>query len=579
MRKLALPLLMALSMLATPACKDADPNKFETYIEKIKSDEQRGVALGQLEALVKTVANSEDKEVRDARTQEFVDKVLPVFEEVFESAQPVERTQMLEMLRVIKRPEGANIWGQALVLDGSDEGRKQALLALQGIINSKSTGTVDALVEQYSSLVENPSKDKGKREGEIRIEMAKALGELGDAKAVPALIASLEKTKDHQPVAVHRQAAKSLGLIGDPSATDALITVNFRVPDSPSTTDIGNRSKLALVGIGEPAVPRLIEMLQGKHEEVNQLANENGVDLLIVQQTAAGILGNMGAKDAIPELLAFMPRDGCSDPDNPEAEPAKPKKKKKKKKGDDEEPAVDPAKASLRAFVARSLGLIGDAGASKALCSCVNATHNAGDMDEIIDAMGRIGDDVANACLLETVKSGEYDPETVVNSEFVHQPKWIAARWAVLASPPDKIGDVKAAFEIAGKQGKVQPELDKLQEAIKKTEECGGDKDCWLKVVKDANADVVAREKAAYELVRLAQGDLAVALEVSKAFKVRDADARVTMAIMADRVANGEKCPECVQAFEDIMKGEKGSMDATMQLPVLTARNTMAKLR
>ncbi|MCA9715041.1 MAG: HEAT repeat domain-containing protein [Myxococcales bacterium] len=576
MRKLALPLLVTLAMLATPACKDADPNKFETYIERIKSDEQRGVALGQLEALVKTVASSTDPEVRDARTQEFVDKVIPVFEETFENAQPVERTQMLEMLRVIGRPEGANIWSKALVLDGSDEGRKQALLAIQGIINAKAIGTVDALVEQFTSLVNNPTKDKGKREGEIRIQMAEALGELGDAKAVPALIASLEKTKEDQPVAVHRQAAKSLGLIGDPSAVDALITVNFRVPDSPSTTDIGNRSKLALVGIGKPAIPRLIEMLQGKHEEVNALANENGVDLLIVQQTAAGILGNMGATEAIPELLAFMPRDGCVDPENPEAAKAE---KPKKKKGDDDEPEVDPAKASLRAFVARSLGYIGDESASKALCSCVNATHNAGDMDEVIDALGRIGGEEAFACLIDTVKNGEYDPETVVNSEFVHQPKWLAARWSVLVASPDKIGEVKSAFEEAGKLGKVQPELDKLEQAIKTTEECGGDKACWLKVLQDANADVVAREKAAYELNRLAKGDVEIALEVSKAFKVRDADARVTMAMYADRIADGKKCPECVQAFEDIMEGEKGSMDATMQLPVLTARNTMAKLR
>lgn len=35
------------------------------------------------------------------------------------------------------------------------------------------------------------------------------------------------------------------------------------------------------------------------------------------------------------------------------------------------------------------------------------------------------------------------------------------------------------------------------------------------------------------------------------------------------------KCPECAVALDDVMKGEKGSMDATMQLPVLTVRTTI----
>ncbi|MCA9690765.1 MAG: HEAT repeat domain-containing protein, partial [Myxococcales bacterium] len=502
-------------MLAAPACKDSDPNAFETYTAKIRSDEGRGVALKDLDKLVKTVSTAEPA-VRDPRFQEFVDKVIPVFVEVWDASQPVERTQMLEMLRIVSRPEGAEIWNKALELDGSDEARKQALLALQGISNAKAVGSVDTLIKSFGDLIENPSKDKGKREGEIRLEMAKTLGDLKDPKAVPVLISALEKTKDQQPVAVHRQAAKALGDIGDAAATDALITVMFRVPDAPSTTDIGNRAKLALAGIGKDAVPKVISMLKGQHEEVNKLANENGVDLLVVQQSAADALGNMGAKEAVAELIAFMPNSGCVAPG---AEPPDPKAKGKKK----DEPEVDPADASLRAFVARSLGFIGDESAVDALCGCVHATHNPGDMTEILDALGRIGGEKATTCLVEAIKTGEFNPDTVANSDFVHEPKWIAGRWAVLAAPPSKIAEVKAAFEEANKVSEqVSKELARFSKAIEITETCGEKKDCYIKVLADANGDIVAREKAAYELVRLAKGDKAVALEMAKAFKVRN---------------------------------------------------------
>jgi hypothetical protein len=43
-------------------------------------------------------------------------------------------------------------------------------------------------------------------------------------------------------------------------------------------------------------------------------------------------------------------------------------------------------------------------------------------------------------------------------------------------------------------------------------------------------------------------------------------------------VLKGEKCPECAAALDDVMKGEKGTMDGTMQLSVLTARTTIARI-
>jgi HEAT repeat protein len=248
MRKLVVSSLFALAMVSWSGCKEPDPNAFETHIDAIRDVNGRAAGLSGLESLVKTMTSAPGDHTE--RSNEFVAKVVPVFEEVWDQVTPEQQVVMLNMLRDIGRPEGANLWNKALALDGSDGARKRVLAALQGIQKARATATVDAVVGLLQGLIKDPSKDKGKtNEGEVRLELAKTLGELRDKKAVPVLIEAMNQTKENQPVAVHREAAKALGMIKDPSAVDALLTVTFRVPDAPSTTDISNRAKIALVSI------------------------------------------------------------------------------------------------------------------------------------------------------------------------------------------------------------------------------------------------------------------------------------------------------------------------------------------
>ena len=574
MRKLVVSSLLALAMVTWSGCKESDPNAFETHTEGIRDLNSRAVSISQLEALVKTVVTAPGD--NSARIQEFVDKIVPIFDEVWDQVTPEQQITMLNMLRDIGRVEGSKLWVKSLALDGSDGARKRVLAALQGIQRARATEVTPAVVALLQSLIADPSKDRGKQnEGELRLELSKTLGELRDKTGVPVLIEAMKQTKDNQPVSVHREAAKALGIIKDPAAVDALLTVSFRVPDAPSTTDISNRAKIALVSIGEPAVPRLKEMLAGKFDEVNKLADQHDVPVQVVQQTAAGILGALGTKSATDELIAFMPQKECVPVD------AKKVDKKKKKKADDEDEDMDEGDdANLRAFVANSLGIIGDPKGVDALCKCINATHNPGDMFPITEALGRIGGDAAFKCLADVTRTGEYDTGALENSDFKFQIRWEAARFAILAASADQIGPLKEALAGAAKENdkKVIVELPKWNAGVKVLEDCKADKACYMKVLQDQNADWFAREKAAVEVARLSPGDKTVALELSKAFKVRNPDARVTMALLVPRVLGDAKCPECAAALEDVMKGEKGSMDATMQLPVLTARTTIARV-
>src|SRR5262249_17939604 len=151
---------------------------------------------------------------------EFATVVIPVFEEIWEEA-PEHQEKMLVMLRDIGHPKGSNLWNKAVVLDGSAEARKKAILALEGIRKAKATDSTETVVAELDKLLANPKNDAGgNADGDVRELMCKTLGDLRDKKGVAVLIKAMEQPSESQPVKVHRAAAAALGKIGDPSAVD-----------------------------------------------------------------------------------------------------------------------------------------------------------------------------------------------------------------------------------------------------------------------------------------------------------------------------------------------------------------------
>ncbi|MBC8071557.1 MAG: HEAT repeat domain-containing protein [Deltaproteobacteria bacterium] len=563
--------------LATAACKEPDPYLFETHIEKIRDPAKRASGFTGLEELTKTVVTSPDNK---ARLDEFAAKVIPVLEEVWDSA-PEQQEKMLIMLRDAARPEGYTIWNKALALDGSAEARKRSILALEGIRKAKATGSVDTLIEQLDKLIANPKNDQGAEEenGRVRMLICEALGKLRDKKAVPVLIKVLEQTRENQPSSVHRAAATALGEIGDPGqdnkVVDALLTVTFRVPDIATSKNVGVRAKQALVAIGDPAIPQVIEMMRGKHAEVQKLAAEasaeqEGLNQFVIAQTAASILGSMGSPKAVDALLEVYPTKDCV--------AAAPAAEKKPKPEDEAEEGSGEAIAfaQLRAVVANGLGFIGDAKAVDALCQCSLTSKNPGDMFEILNALGRIGGTKAVDCLVTAIGTAEYAADAV-ERDFKYEARWNSGRFAVLAASPDDVPKVKAAIA-AVTDAKVKKEVEAWGPAIDMAEKCKTDKDCYLTTLRDGGADWFAREKAAFEIARLGEGDPAMALEIAKAYKVRNPDARITMAWLPAKMMRGSACPECAKALEGILDAEKLTTDAKFQAAVLMARDTIAKL-
>ena len=573
MRKLAVASMLALALGLTPACKSADPNNWETHTELIKDPGTRAQGFIGLERLVKAVATAKEN---DAQVKAFGEKVVPTFEAIWGEAEE-QQPKMLQVLLDIGHPEGATVWNLALGLDGSSEARDRTKLALQGITKARAAGSIDAVIAELEKVIADPKNDGGETAGEMRLMMIKALGALGDRKATPVLIKVMEQTVEKQPVAVHRAAADALGEIADPAAVDALITVMYRVPDMPTSTNIGEKAKIALGAIGEPAVPHVLQMFKGEHDEVQKLAAQHGLEQFNIQMAGAGLLGAMGRESAAAELIAFMPKTSCV------AAPADAAKPKPKKEGEeDAAPAGAESEGNVRAVIANSLGLIGDASAVEALCTCAKSSKNPGDMFPIAEALGRIGGPAAVDCLVDVVKTAEYDQESVQNSDFIHQIRWEAGRFALHAASADDIGKVKDAFAEASKEANVAKELAAWTAGIALVEECKKDKTCYLGKLEDTSQDWIVREKAAIEAARMSPGDTAVALAIAKAYKVRNPDARVTMTwLAATMLGDGDtKCAECAAQIDGIMTAEKDSRpDASYQLSVLMARYPVAKLR
>ncbi len=146
-------------------------------------------------------------------------------------------------------------------------------------------------------------------ENEVRRNTAYRLGDIGDISAVPALIKALED-EDNEIRAV---AAWSLGENGDPSAVPALIEAL-----GDEDAEVKLKSVEAILKVGKPAVPALIELLEGGKRRafaakaLGKIGDSSAVAALImaledndwaVVRESIVALGEIKDKRAVPVLI------------------------------------------------------------------------------------------------------------------------------------------------------------------------------------------------------------------------------------------------------------------------------------
>jgi HEAT repeat protein len=392
-------------------------------------------------------------------------------------------------------------------------------------------------------LVANPGADP---EGKARAQLAGALRDSKDPRAVEVLIELLGKTGEQQPVSVHRQAITSLGALRALPAVDPILVAIFTIPDVPTTTNVAERAKVALASIGVAAVPSLVALLQGKHADVAKRAAENVIPDDVLVMTAAGMLAAFDEPAANAALLEALDDVPCNGIDN----------------------------GMVRAVVSNALGQIGHAPAVPAICRCLMRDRDPGTGFPAAEALGRIGGDQATQCLVDVVASAAFDAESVASKQFVHELRWEAVRFAALAGGAEAVPTIRRALgrntpHVREQAKRFGPMLDALQR-------CKDEAKCLDALMADPGADPFAREAAAFARARQEPESADRAAAVSKLFATRDPDVRLSVAVLTRRVAPPHACPQCTEAFRNVFVQELGSMDVRMQASVLAARVTIA---
>jgi HEAT repeat protein len=129
---------------------------------------------------------------------------------------------------------------------------------------------------------------------QIRHEAAKALGEIGDRKAVEPLIEKVKLLGSDWIMTAN--SAEALGQIGDVRAVEALITVRVAGLGSEAGGEAYKAAEKALIRLGPDAVEPLIALLKQTNANVRRMS--------------ANALGKIGDPRAIAPLIEMLPDRG-----------------------------------------------------------------------------------------------------------------------------------------------------------------------------------------------------------------------------------------------------------------------------
>lgn len=541
----------AIRPVAPPERLGDDPRELHDVMTRLRDPSKRAEAISDINAIV--IASREDQRPILASI------IIPAFLEIWDRA-PEQRLTMLRVSMLLARPEAAPLWNRAIGLDGTASSVHETLLALHCVQSHRTRSSTRVVVEALREVLARPQLDGGAQSGGMRMELVRTLRALGGPEAVAILISVLEQPLERQPVEVHREAAFALGHLRATEAVDALLMAPFRVPDVFSTANLGEQAKQALAAIGEPAAAPTLRMLAGEHEGVEQLAAHHGLSPLVVEATAAGVLGVIGSTSAVEPLLGRLPRDGCRG------------ERRRAARAEDDGGELVPR----RAAIAHALGLLGDTRAVEPLCRCATTSGDPGDMYVIAEALGRIGGPEATACLARVVSTATYH-EDLVERDYRHELRWEGARFLIMAASPDEVAMLEERLSAPRRPREVVEQQARWQPGLEALRRCGRELPCWLTMLSDSEAPGFVRELAAVHAARLGRGDPAVARAIASAFAVVDPDARTTMAWLVRHMLPQQRCQACVEELERTLK--LGTPSMHYQRSLLEARYTIARVR
>ena len=248
------------------------------------------------------------KEALDHLANMDVEKARPAVPALIELYKDTKRPEHLEALARYLDPRTKPIMIEAL--DYTDDDFDRATIAAGVLGDMKAPDAVDPLIKAAEKQL--PIKS---RANNARIAAMRALVKIGDKRAVPTLMKILTTSADDQDFLLNQKAALGLAEFRDPQSIPALIKGLFMTGRG---TGIFQECRLALVRIGAPAVDPLIQLLQEKNADIQEMAAKLKFEEPppvgtpgVVPHKAAILLGDLRAKKAVPALIGAPAPEGA----------------------------------------------------------------------------------------------------------------------------------------------------------------------------------------------------------------------------------------------------------------------------
>jgi len=416
---------------------------------------------------------------------------VPVLEKQLSADNPPEvKAAIARLLGELKSPSSVEPLVAALDFGSSDSAaqgmNKEIATALGNLGDPKAVPTLVRLMKSRDSYV--------------RIEAINALGKLKAKEAVPALMELA--TDEGGETFINKKAIQALGEIGDPQAVPALVRMMFKERRAVS---FYVESSFALYQVGRPAADALLPVIRGEDPKLLEWAKENRVLPEALYAKSAQVLGDLHEKRAEPALLAKL---------NYPSE------------------YLD-VKLFVRMRMADALGRIRSTQAVKPLTAMLNE-EEATAREEYIRALTRIGSREAVPALQKSAKAGSWDARepAIVGMAMLGDDRELPV-FATLEKEEPKLTQAECQ-ENSNYQGCDKPDalaqkhverISALKKRLEAGGECKQDSACWLKKLEDADPGV--RERAALELGRSSKPESAQAL-VAK-LQERNLNARVAI--------------------------------------------------
>jgi HEAT repeat protein len=280
MRTSTLALTLTLSLAASNLACQGDPADPMTWAKQLKD--------------LRT-----QKEALDNLAKMDVEKARPAVPALIELYQDDKRPEHLEALARYKDDRAKAIMISAL--DYTDDDFDRATIAAGVLGDMKTPDAVEPLIKAAEKQL--PIKS---RANSARIAALRALVKIGDKRGVPTLMKILTTSADEQDFLLNQKAALGLAELRDPQSIPALEKGLFMTGRGTQTFQ---ECRLALVRIGQPAVQPLIDLLQEKNPEIQEMATKLKFDEAtpgVVPHKAAILLGDLRAKSAVPALVARL---------------------------------------------------------------------------------------------------------------------------------------------------------------------------------------------------------------------------------------------------------------------------------